>query len=214
MPESVSTVVTQIIEEGALDANSTTVLRWLNRRHKAMAARARSFRKTASVGPTVANQQDYVTPADLVVGLEVTVDGLTYGKARHTDKSQGAQNLLYLSGTGGIFFETADVAGVDSIGLYPVPTTAGLPILVYGAYRPPDLLLNDSVPFQVDDEAIEGLIAGVFATAMSRPNEARQDLAAGHEATFVNETEALRLREKRRLRGSGPAQIRVVGINA
>jgi hypothetical protein len=66
----------------------------------------------------------------------------------------------------------------------------------------------------VDDDSVEGLKEGVYATLLRAPGEARQDLAAGHEAVFAGATEELRLREKRRLRGSGPAQIRVQGINA
>ena len=214
MPEAVSALVTQIIEEAAFDAVPATVLRWLNRRHKVMVSRAHTFRKTVSAGPTVANQAEYTQPAGLVSATEIGVAGLTYGKARRTDKALGAQSRLHLSGPGGIFYETADSAGVKQFGLYPVPTEAGLAVEVYGAFSPPDLLIDNTVPLWVDDEAIEGLMAGVFATGLSRPETARLDLSQGYEAQFGGATDELRVREARRLRGSGPARIRVEGINA
>jgi hypothetical protein len=214
MATTVSALCTEIIAQGAFDLTSADVLTVLNRRHKKMVGKARTYRKTVSAGPTVANQAEYTAPADLVAALELLVAGVTYGKARRADKSRGALDRLWLTGDGGIFYENASSAGVDQFGLYPVPAEAGLAIDVYGAFLPPDLLLNDSVPLYVDDDAVEGLKEGVYATLLRAPGEARQDLAGGHEAVFVAETEELRLREKRRLRGNGPAQIRVQGINA
>jgi hypothetical protein len=208
MATTVSALCAEIIAQGAFDLTSADVLTVLNRRHKSMVGRARTFRKSAVVGPTVVNVAEYTNPADLISALEVTVGGVTYGKARHADKSRGALSRLWLSGDGGIFYETASLTGVDGFGLYPTPTTAGLSIEVYGAFLPPDLLLDNTVPLQVDEDAVEGLKEGVYATLLRAPGEARQDLAAGHEAVFAAATEDLRLR------GNGPAQIRVQGINA
>jgi hypothetical protein len=87
-------------------------------------------------------------------------------------------------------------------------------VYAYGVYSPPDLLIDNSVPFRVDDDAIEGLMAGVFATMLSRPGEARPDLAREQEATFSTACEELRTRSNKRSRGPGPAQIRLQGTNA
>lgn len=214
MAESVSAVVAEIIAQGSFDLTSAEVLAILNRRHKTMVRRARSYRKTAVVsGGTVVNQTDYTPPAGLVEAREVTAGGVTYGKGKHTDIAAGSASMLLLQGTGGIFMETASSAGVDQISLYPAPTTAGLVISVYGSYTPPDLLIDNSVPFQVDDEFVEGLMAGVFATILNRPGEARGDLAGLQEQSYAAACEEARLLEAKRLRGPGPSQIRVQGIN-
>jgi hypothetical protein len=212
--DSVSAVVSEIIAQGSFDATSAEVLAVLNRRHKTMVARARTFKKAMSAGSTVANQQVYANPAGLIEAREVTVAGVTYGRGNHTDLSAGSQDMLTLDGAGGIFVATADSAGVDSFALYPVPTTSGDAIVVYGSYRPSDLLIDNSVPFRIDDEDVEGLMAGVFATLLARPGEARPDLAVAQEQIFGAACEEARLREAKRLRGPGPSIIRVAGINA
>jgi hypothetical protein len=57
-------------------------------------------------------------------------------------------------------------------------------------------------------------MAGVFATALQRPGEARPDLAAQQEQVFSAACEELRARVARRNRGGGPAQIRLSGLLA
>jgi len=64
--------------------------------------RAASHRETPG---TVANTRDYALPSDLVEVLEVSVDGMPYGRATHTDLSYGAQGWLLLDGIGGRYFE-------------------------------------------------------------------------------------------------------------
>jgi hypothetical protein len=207
--ETVSAVVSEILAQGALDLSQSEALAILNRRHKTMVRRARSYRKSAVVsGGTVANQQAYTPPAGLVEALEVTVGALTYTKARRTDIAAGGQSRLVVSGDG-VFMETATSAGVDQLALYPTPTSSGSVIEVYGAYVPPDLLIDNSVPFQVDDEFVEGLMAGVFASALNRPGEARSDLAVAQEQIFEAACMEAKRVEARRLRGSGPTQIRL-----
>jgi hypothetical protein len=210
MPELVSQLVTDILTEGSFDATTTQALRWLNRRHRQMCAIAECFRKSAVVaGGTVANQAAYSRPTDLVRAYSVTVDGVTYEGAQHDDIAGIANGTLLVSGPGLLFTETVDAAGVEQLTLSPTPSSSGDVIEVYGAYRPPALLIDNSVPLRIDDEAEEGLLAGVYATALSRPSEARFDLATPHEQVFQAAAEALRLRTKRRLRPRGPVQIRL-----
>jgi hypothetical protein len=213
---TVSQLVTDITAEGAFDADPAQVLRWLDRRHKQMCARAGAFRKTASAGVTVAGQQSYAVPAGLLEALEVTVGGVTYTRGRHTDIASG--DALVLGGTGGIFLDTADSAGVQQVALFPVPSDPGDAISVYGLYAAPDLATTPGAgvitSVLVDDDAVEGLLHGVFATALSRPGEARWDLAQAHEASFETACLEFKRRVTRRLRGSGPSQIRVIGYNA
>jgi hypothetical protein len=120
---------------------------------------------------------------------------------------------LPLSGTGGVFVEYADVLHPIQWLLYPDPTASN-GVAIYGTYDPPDLLINNTVPFAVDADMIEGLMAGVFASALQRPGEARPDLAAQQEQLFMVACEELRTRVARRNRGGGPAQIRLSGLLA
>jgi hypothetical protein len=99
---TVQGLVDQVKTEAQFDVTDTAALAWLDRRHKKMVVRARALRKTVSIGPSVASQRDYALPSDLVEVLEVSVDGLPYGRATHTDLSYGAQGWLMLDGIGGV----------------------------------------------------------------------------------------------------------------
>jgi hypothetical protein len=111
-----------------------------------------------------------------------------------------------------VFVEYADALHPIQWLLYPDPGSNG--VAIFGTFEPPDLLINNTVPFAVDADMIEGLMAGVFATALQRPGEARPDLAAQQEQLFMVACEELRTRVARRNRGGGPAQIRLSGLLA
>lgn len=210
MAETVSALVNEILAQGSFDADTTTVLAWLNRRHKEMVNRARAYRKTLSLGSTVAGTQEYAVPAGVVEITAVTVAGVAWGKGRLTDISDDANGWLWLSGEGGVIVQDASTAGASMVALVPAPAATGNAILApNAAVTPPDLLLDNSVALRVDDDLVEELLAGVFATALNRPNEARPDLAAAQLQLFEAGCEKLRRRVTRRLRGSGPALIRL-----
>jgi hypothetical protein len=210
MAENVSDLVTEIIAQGAIDAATTDVLKWLNRRHKEMVVRARGYRKTLTVGTTVAGTQAYNVPAGVVEITDITVAGMSWGKGRLTDIAADANGWLWLDGDGGVIVQSASSGAVSQIALVPAPSTGGDTISApNAAVMPPDLLIDNTVPLVIDDDFVEGLLAGVFATALNRPNEARSDLAATQQAIFENAVSEYSRRVKRRLRGAGPTSIRV-----
>lgn len=211
---TVQDLVDDILNEGAFDVTSAQALRWLDRRHKSMCARARVYRKTTDFGPTVIGQQEYGLGAGLIEALDVTVDGAPYTRARHTDIAQNAGGWLTLSGMGGVFADSASSAGVQQLVLIPAPTEAGLAVSVYGVFLPATLELDNAPGLLIDEDLVEGLLAGVFATGLSRPQEARLDLAQSYEAQFSAACEEQRRRVGRRLKGAGPSQIRLVDVNA
>jgi hypothetical protein len=208
MPETVSGLVGEIVAQGSFDATNTEVLAWLNRRHKEMVCRARGYRKALSLGNTVAAQQEYTVPAGVVELYDVSVGGLPYGKGRRSDIVENAQGWLWLSGPGGEVIESASSSAVTTLALVPVPSSGGDAIAAFAAVAPPDLLIDNSVPLVVDDEFVEGLLAGVFATALNRPNEGRSDLAAAQQGIFEDYVSRYSRRVARRLRGPGPSRIR------
>jgi hypothetical protein len=209
---TVQGLVDQVKTEAQFDVTDTAALAWLDRRHKKMVVRARALRKTVSIGPSVASQRDYALPSDLVEVLEVSVDGLPYGRATHTDLSYGAQGWLMLDGIGGVVASEETASGDAEIALYPTPTQAGLTVTVRGVFRPSDLLVGTDSTIKVPDEFLDSLVSGAIATGLQR-QEYRPDLAQSFEQDFSDACEEWRRQVRRRYRGAGPTTIRIQGVN-
>jgi hypothetical protein len=219
MAETVSAVVGEILAQGSFDLSQAEALAILNRRHKQMCARSRCVRSELSATRIAAAGASgtYAAPAGLLDMMQMLVATGTssfaeYRKAKRADVEAMFAGTLPLSGTGGVFVEYADALHPIQWLLYPDPGSNG--VAIFGTFEPPDLLINNTVPFAVDADMIEGLMAGVFATALQRPGEARPDLAAQQEQLFMVACEELRTRVARRNRGGGPAQIRLSGLLA
>jgi hypothetical protein len=209
----VQDIVDAILTEGGFDATQAQALAWTSARHRKMVVRARCYRKTASIGPTVALTRDYALPTDLRGIFEVTVAGVTYGNGHHVDISTEAQGRLWLCGTGGVTAPEETAAGLGELALIPTPSTGGDDVSVRGFFSPPGLLTTDDTTLKVSDDYDDALIAGGIATGYRRLL-ARPDLAGPFETDFGNACEELRVDTNRKYRGPGPAQIRVVGYNA
>jgi hypothetical protein len=214
MAETVSAVVGEILAQGSFDLSQAEALAILNRRHKQMCARSRCRRdgRAATRDAAVGASATYAAPAGLLDMMQMSVSSVEYRKAKRQDIERMVDGTLPLYGTGGVFVDYADLAHPVQWLVYPDPTPNA--VTVYGTYDPPDLLIDNSVPFSVDADLVEGLMAGVFATALNRPGEARPDLAAQQEQMFTSACEELRGRVARRNRGGGPAQIRLSGLLA
>lgn len=205
-------LIEEAIEEFGFDLTEARGLKMLNARYSKMVAEARWLRVTIDLGVTVADQASYAVDPDVVELYELTIGGLGYTKGRRQDMIAGRQNRLSLRGTGGLFIPDADASGTDRFTIYPVPgSPAGDAIQAFAAVQPPELGLNDRPLVPVD--FLDGLVEGMIATGLARDSE-QLNAADRFEARFNAEVERLRLLAKRRLRGSGPRQIRVVGINA
>jgi hypothetical protein len=214
MAETVSAVVGEILAQGSFDLSQAEALAILNRRHKQMCARSRCRRdgRAATRDAAVGAAASYAAPAGLLDMTQMLVASVEYRKAKRQDIEAMVAGTLPLSGTGGVFVDYADLAHPVQWLVYPDPTPTA--VTVYGTYDPPDLLIDNSVAFAVDADMVEGLMAGVFSTALSRPGEARPDLAGLQEQLFMAACEELRGRVARRNRGGGPAQIRLSGLLA
>lgn len=213
MPDTVQDLLAAVKSEASFDVTDPVALGWLNRRHRVMVQRSRCYRYTVQLGPTVAGQRDYPLPTGLVESYEVDVNGLVYGKAKHTDLANGAAGYIVLSGEGGIFGAEESATGDLEVALYPTPTTTGDTISMRAAWLPPDLSTSDTTTLKVPQSFTDALIAGAVATGLRRM-EHRPDLAQPHEQEFADACEELRRLVRRQYRGSGPAVIRVVGLNA
>lgn len=209
----VAQLVADVLEEGQFDADEAKVLRWLSRRQRTMCARSKCFRRAIQLGPTVAGQPAYAVPAEVVEIREVRVAGVVYGQGRHVDIAQGAGHYLWLSGTGGIAMREDSGAGVTELSVFPVPTDSGIELAITAVCLPPDLLTTDDTTLVVAPNFHEALVNGAIATGMLKV-EARPDLAGPFETLFNEACEELAGQTGRRFRGAGPAQIRVIGVNA
>lgn len=215
---TVAELVQQVLEDGQFDATSAQALRWLNVRHKQMCARARNYRKALNLGPTVAGQDVYSIPAAVVEILQVTVGSYVYGAARHTDFAEGATGYLWLGGIGGIAGRDDTASGEPVLKLFPIPTSGAVPeagaaLTVLAAVTPPELAEGDDTTLKIPAEYTDALVAGAIATGLRRM-EHRADLATTHEQIFTEGCTELLRATNRRFRGSGPALIRVQGLNA
>lgn len=216
---TVAELVEAVLEDGQFDATQAQVLRWLNVRHKQMIARTRSFRKQLSLGNTVAGQSNYALPAGIVEILQVTVGGYVYGQARHNDFAEGELGYIWLGGgMGGIAGRDDTAAGDQQLRIFPAPKGGlspepGGPISVYAAVEPPQLVVGEDGSIKIPDEYVDALVSGAIATGMLRV-EARPDLAQQHEELFEKGCGELLRVVNRRFRGTGPARIRIAGINA
>jgi hypothetical protein len=206
MPDTVADLVTAVKSEASFDVTDAVALAWLNRRHRAMVARSRCLRYSVSLGNTVADQRDYALPDGLVMLTEVTVDGIVYGRANHADLAV-EQGYLVLDGEGGVVTAEESATGGLEIALYPTPTESGDPIVVRGAWLPPDLSTSDATTLKIPQDLTDALIAGAVGTGLRRV-EHRPDLAQPHDQEFAEGVETLRRRVASRYRGSGPSRIR------
>lgn len=217
MAEAVSAVVSEILAQGSFDLTSTEALRILNRRHKEMNRRARINRNSvaATYSGATGSSGVYRSTAALVELLQIQVGNSTdWSHTRRADVGAMIEGTLVLSGPGGVFVEFGvGLPDLTAWLLYPDPGAAAV-VTIYGVYEPSDLLINDTVPFVCDPDMVEGLMAGVFATALARPGEARPDLAAQQEQIFQAACDEQKRIVDRRYRGRGPATIRLHGLVA
>ncbi len=210
---TVQQLVTAVIEDGNFDVSEDRALAWLDARHALMVVRARSLRVSEEIGPTVVDQQTYDLPSDVVQIFSVTVDGVPQGNLANEDLPNANRGFLLLSGDGQAIAPSEDSDGDGMVALVPVPSTAGLSVVLRAARRPPALVIGDESTLRIPTEFCDALIAGAIATGLLR-SEQRPDLAANFEQIFGGGAEEFRVQTARKYRGAGPAQIRVQGINA
>lgn len=210
----VAELVQDVLVEGGFDVPTTRILRWLNTSHRTMVVRAQCFRRSLELGPTVALQQDYVMPAEVVELTEVVVAGFVYGEGRHQDIANGAASRLWLGRLGGISTRDDDSAGLPHLALYPIPTTSGEPITCMAVCLPPNLSESDDTTLKIPKHFQDALVNGAVAIGLARV-ENRPDLAVPKQQAFEAACTELEAQTRNRFRGrTGPVQIRVQGINA
>lgn len=214
--ERVAAMVSSVLTEAVFDVTEPQALKWLTQAHRLLVIRSECFRKMLSLGNTVEGQANYAIPAEVLEIREVLVNGVPYGNGRHSDVAASVLSYIWfqnLIAGGGVSAPEYTEAGLEELSLVPVPKESGLPIVVYAICRAPALLTADDTTLKTPVEFDDAIIAGAIATGLTRV-ENRPDLAAPHNATFEAAATALLRQQRRRQRGPGPRQLRVVGCNA
>jgi hypothetical protein len=212
MAETVSGLVSALVDEASFDVEPDTALTWINRRWRTMLGRARAYRVTKDLGATVNGTAFYAISGVLeLYSLEVAT--VPYGRARRPDVYSNSMDRLAWTGQGetGLFVPDASAAAVRGITLIPTPTEDDLALTGFAACEPPDLTDdtdgNELLVAQLDGEFVEPLIAGAMAIGHRRDDNTV--LARDNDAVFDQATDELRRVTKRRFRGPGPTEIRV-----
>jgi hypothetical protein len=213
MPYTGQQVVDQVKQQG-FDNTDTEILGWVDERQKEMVAAARARRKSVSAGPTVAGQGNYTLPEGIVEIFNVRVGtgvlGPLYTRASASVHAAYEQAALSYDGAG-FFVPWATNTGTDQFWLVPYPTEAGHTIFIESAIEAETLALADDL--FIPDQFVRYLRYGAMATGWD-VNAEEGNTSDRYEARFEQGVERYRRWVARRFRGSGPAQIRVKGLNA
>lgn len=211
MAETVQGLCDAVTQEASFDVTTSQALQWLDRMHKLMVVRARALRETVAAGNTIVNQTDYSLPANVVEVYQFDVGGIPYTRGRRTDADMWAQGWLLLRGPGGLVAANASASGGGVFSITPPPTSV-VAISLFAAMVPSDLAIGTDSTLLVPSRYVEGLIRGAMSVGYGR--EGNPTLEAQAKAAFDQATDEWRLDLRKTYRGSGPALIRVVGINA
>jgi len=138
-------------EAGGFDFSATQAATLLNEGLKRLASRSEWIRTELDLGPTVAAQELYSIPDNVVHVRGLAVGGVPYLLKDVTivwDVKNGTRSLHLTGGVGGIYAERFDETGIaKQIGLWPIPEADELPIVGLASIEPDDLKGEDQIPF-------------------------------------------------------------------
>lgn len=187
-----SELVAKVVTEGgfdtaASDTSSATVLSWINEVYREMVSAAEWLRSERSLGVTVAGQDLYDLPDDVIRVSKVAINGSSRWDIVATEELLDLkwQGGLYLTGSPGVVAQVYDeVTSKQKIQLWPVPQTAGYTIQVLGSILPAALTTAgpDATPLLPPD-VHEALADGAIGLGRLRVDE-REDLAAPYMQKF------------------------------
>lgn len=211
----VSAVVTQGgFDTASGDVSTATVQGWVNEVYKEVVAESKWMTAVETLAVTVAGQAAYDLPNSVVdvLGLALADSSGNPGDWEPValeDLWALQRGRLALSGSGGVFAQTAKADSTKQIQLFPVPTVNGAAITAMVALVPADLV-NGSTPAFGDD--LDGrLIDAATGLGLSRV-ENRPDLAESGDKR-KQEMKDLLVRRRNSRAGSGNTRMRIQGVD-
>lgn len=168
------------------------------------------------LGPTVADQADYTLPARVATVQKLEVDDVPWapGSREQADRVVNTELFLRTPPGGGIFFSNEVESGVtvvESVRLYPTPTTAGLTVQARIVRYPETLTVAtlDSWTTPWDDEFDRGVLDYVRMLGVGEGEDSKDDRQFYSDRFAEAVIEAKRLRNSKM--GRGPRQLAIAG---
>lgn len=212
-------MIAAVRDEGGFDKTSlatseTVILSWLNARYREMAAESGFLKGVRDLGPVVEGQTEYALPDSIVRVTRLRVGTSRPYAALALDDlwELHAGDAALESGADGAYAETWSSAGVESVMIYPEPSSddAGLAISAVCVVLPDALAAGDTGP-AVPEDFHQSIVDGAIAMGLLR-----DDGSAGLAQPFEEKFQAAIVRLKRRGNarvGRGPSQARVAGYH-
>lgn len=212
-------IVTAVTTQGGFDTasddvSSATVQGWVNEVYREVVAESRWMMAVETLAVTVAGTAAYDLPDTVVdvLGLALADSSGNPGDWQPCTLEDlwGLQRgTLCLSGSGGVFAQTAKADGTKQVQLFPVPTTSGAVITAQVALVPADLVngVTPAIPVDLHGRLIDAAIALALLRLEKRP-----DLAQPLDARKQEIKDNLVRRRNSRM-GSGGTRIRVAGYD-
>lgn len=193
-----------------LDSAATRISRWLNNLCRDLAAFSGWIKGTPELATTVANQDTYTVPDNVVRVLEVRGGGATYVPVGiKTAWDLKAAVGVFPSGSENYFAEQYDDSGqTKQIVLYPAPSQSGLSIEGFCTLYPGAITQAQEPPFPREYDM--ALIHGCIGIGLRFGDEDHAS-AEQHKAIYESEREKLRRQANVRLAGRNQ-QAHIVGL--
>lgn len=134
-------------EAGGFDFSAAQAASLLNEGVKRFAARSEWLKAELELGPTVANQEGYETPENVVKLIGLQVGSITYTatdlRTLWQYKQQGLPARIE-----GVYAERFNSDGkIKSFSLLPIPEADGVAVSALAVITPEDLTGDDPLPF-------------------------------------------------------------------
>lgn len=194
-----------------LDLTDAEARDLLNEARRRFALRSQYPRKVEEIGPTVAQQETYSWPADLLLPLKLTVAGRPWAPADPSTVEEYERGLLRL-GDEGVWYEEPDASGDRALHLYPVPQEA-VALMLEWVYRPVPLVNTSDEPTEFPEEFHDGLLYEAAAVAFEG-EEDNVELANYYTQKAEGRMRELMAYDNIRRSGSGVFRIPIVGVTA
>jgi hypothetical protein len=194
---------------GGLDLTTVQAHRLLNEGNRELTVRGEWRRAELELGPTVAGQESYEVPNGVARIRKLYVNGRQFVPIDEAQATKLKLNDLLLRSYGAYWLSFQDA--VESVSLYPAPSTADLPIMATVALYPPDLIEDEQEPIVPND--YRRAIVDYAAALAYGYQEDNPELRVFHMDEF--DKAVAKLRRHRYTRGAaGPVQMRVTGYTA
>jgi hypothetical protein len=217
---NLDSLIDAVINEGGFDTRTGAVSRetvkgWINDRLRTLAAESGYLRSAVELGPSVADQAQYVVPDNVTDIRRLHVSGVPYFRDS-IDRIFEARAFggVMSNGYGGVFAPGFSTGGQHVVELWPTPSSTGLTISALCTVTATALDAGTDTP-AVPEEFHPALKAGAIATGLRLIYE-RHDDADRWEREFSDAgsgrgaVQLLKRRSNSRV-GSGPMFARVVG---